>query len=251
MALAQKEFKKKAVAPAPVATPPTAPSCPVQKTPECPKSNLVELAKKGNNFKLSLSDDTQLFGSQAPEVVEFEILPKNLKDGVEKGINVLSQEKLMGYQQYLSSIGEQPLMQADDSEFYNVTVSMVIKKGSNYSMPPKKTNLVLETEDSESLSPPETTALLTSEEPEDSQNVQIDQTKVTQAEETRRLDILRREQAEHDQHAKFEARIHKREEAILRYQQTEKKQVASQKPTDTFNEDDEAANLKIINVAQK
>lgn len=139
MALAQKEFKKKGLVPAPVATPaPIAtPSCPVQKTPECPKSNLVELAKKGNNFKLSVSDDTQLFENKAPEVVEFEILPKNLKDGVEKGINVLSQEKLMGYQQYLNSIGEQPLMQADDSEFYNVTVSMVIKKGSNYSLPPK------------------------------------------------------------------------------------------------------------------
>lgn len=47
-------------------------------------------------------------------------------------------------------------------------------------------------------SPPESNALLTSEEPEDTQNVQLDQSKVTQAEETRRLEVLRREQAEHD-----------------------------------------------------
>jgi hypothetical protein len=75
---------------------------------------------------------------------------------------------------------------------------MVVKKGSNYSMPPNKNHIVLNTEDSDSLVPPETTALLTSEEPEDSTNVQIDQTKVTQAEEARRLEVLRREQAEHD-----------------------------------------------------
>ena len=61
-------------------------------------------------------------------------------------------------------------MQADDSEFYNVTVSMVVKKGSNYQMPPSKTHIVLETkeqdEDDDS-QPQETNALLTSEEPED------------------------------------------------------------------------------------
>ena len=88
-------------------------------------------------------------------------------------------------------------------------------------MPPSKTHIVLDTEDNEQMeqSPPESNALLTSEEPEDTQNVQLDQSKVTQAEETRRLEVLRREQAEHDQHAKFEARIHRREEAILRFQE--------------------------------
>lgn len=63
-------------------------------------------------------------------------MPKNLKNGVEKDITVLSQEKIMGYQSYLNSIADKSLMQVDDSEFYNVTVNMVIKKGSNYSVNP-------------------------------------------------------------------------------------------------------------------
>jgi hypothetical protein len=51
----------------------------------------------------------------------------------------------MGYQSYLNSIADKSLMQVDDSEFYNVTVNMVIKKGSNYSVNPQKIkeNIVL------------------------------------------------------------------------------------------------------------
>ena len=100
MALAQKEMKKsgpapitsqpKAPAPAPAATEPKAPACPPQKAPECPKLTLAELEKKGNSFKLSVADDTQIFGNPAPEILEFEVIPKNMKDGVEKGINILS-----------------------------------------------------------------------------------------------------------------------------------------------------------------
>jgi len=78
-----------------------------------------------------------MFENQAPELLEFEIIPKNVQNGVEKGINVLSQEKIMGYQNYLNSIHDKSLLQVDDSEFYNVTVNMVVKKGSNFSMPDK------------------------------------------------------------------------------------------------------------------
>jgi len=68
-------------------------------------------------------------------MLEFEVFPKNSQNSVEKGINVLSQEKIMGYQNYLNSIHDKSLMQVDDSDFYNVTVNMIVKKGSKLGMP--------------------------------------------------------------------------------------------------------------------
>ena len=76
-----------------------------------------------------------MFENQAPEVLEFEVFPKSSQNSVEKGINVLSQEKIMGYQNYLNSIHDKSMMQVDDSEFYNVTVNMIVKKGSKFGMP--------------------------------------------------------------------------------------------------------------------
>jgi hypothetical protein len=43
----------------------------------------------------------------------------------------------MGYQNYLNSINDKSLIQLDNSEFYNVTVNMVLRKGSKFNMPDK------------------------------------------------------------------------------------------------------------------
>jgi len=73
---------------------------------------------------------------QAPspgDVMKFTIVPANLRDSVTKDIQVLNSEKLIGYNMMLG--GEKNAANNMDdagSDYYNVTVNLVIKRGSAF-----------------------------------------------------------------------------------------------------------------------
>ena len=63
--------------------------------------------------------------------MEFSVIPMNMKDLVTKDIKVLSQERIIGYNALVQD--KDMIMDNAGSDYYNVTVSMVVKKGSDYS----------------------------------------------------------------------------------------------------------------------
>lgn len=73
---------------------------------------------------------------QAPspgDMMKFTIVPANLRDSVTKDIQVLNSEKMIGYNMMLG--GEKNAMNNMDdagSDYYNVTVNLVIKRGSAF-----------------------------------------------------------------------------------------------------------------------
>ena len=62
------------------------------------------------------------------------MIPKNAKNGVQPDIQVVQSERILGYNT-VNGIFDKSKMVVDDSEYYNVTVNMVIKKGSVFSEP--------------------------------------------------------------------------------------------------------------------
>lgn len=86
--------------------------------------NFAQLSQHGSDFTLKL-------GEEEPESLEFTVLPKNAKNGVQKlDMQVISSERIIGYS---SGVVDKSKMLFDDSDYYNVTVNMVVKKGSGYS----------------------------------------------------------------------------------------------------------------------
>ena len=65
--------------------------------------------------------------------MEFSIIPKNLRDAVTQDVQVLNSERIIGYSTY-SNILERDKMLAsmDDADYYNVTVNLVVKRGSDF-----------------------------------------------------------------------------------------------------------------------
>ena len=80
----------------------------------------------------------------------FYVMPKDLKNGVAKDIQVLNSERIVGYNTYegmMRSDNQQSgakdgvqdrsfLMMNDEAEYYNVTVNFVVKKGGSLSPSP-------------------------------------------------------------------------------------------------------------------
>lgn len=68
--------------------------------------------------------------------MKFTIVPANIRDSVTKDIQVVNSEKLIGYNSYAAIAGEgiKPMNNMDDagSDYYNVTVNLVIKRGSAF-----------------------------------------------------------------------------------------------------------------------
>lgn len=63
------------------------------------------------------------------ENIKFTVVPANLRDSVTKDIQVVNSEKLVGYNMMLG--GKESIDEAG-SDYYNVTVNMVIKRGSAF-----------------------------------------------------------------------------------------------------------------------
>jgi hypothetical protein len=68
-------------------------------------------------------------GEEEPESLEFTVIPKNTKNGVTSDMQVVSSERLIGYN---SGAVDKNKMIFDDSEYYKVNVNMVVKKGSGF-----------------------------------------------------------------------------------------------------------------------
>ena len=79
-----------------------------------------------------------------PNSISFVVLPKDLRNGVAKEIQVLNSERIIGYSTYSGmlrndkgEVGQQQqsdhdhslLLTNDDSDYYNVTVNLIVKKG--------------------------------------------------------------------------------------------------------------------------
>jgi hypothetical protein len=69
--------------------------------------------------------------------MSFYVIPKDKNNGVAKEIQVLNSERIIGYSTYSSMArGDKDaqtdhsfLMTNDDSDYYNVTVNFIVKKG--------------------------------------------------------------------------------------------------------------------------
>jgi len=67
------------------------------------------------------------------------VLPKDQKNGVAKEIQVLNSERIIGYSTYSGMIHNDKygqndhslLLTNDDSDYYNVTVNLIVKKGGS------------------------------------------------------------------------------------------------------------------------
>jgi len=77
------------------------------------------------------SDDSN---SQAGgQTMEFTIIPKSFKDSVTQDVQVLNSERIVGFSTYSNLLERDKLMtNMDDSDYYNVTVNLVIKRSSDY-----------------------------------------------------------------------------------------------------------------------
>lgn len=68
--------------------------------------------------------------------MKFTIVPANLRDSVTKDIQVLNSEKIMGYNSYAAMLDkDKPSMNNMDdagSDYYNVTVNLIVKRGSAF-----------------------------------------------------------------------------------------------------------------------
>ena len=93
---------------------------------------------KRPNSKVQLADEG-LGLSNDPSTISFYVLPKDQKNGVAKEIQVLNSERIIGYstaagmiqhdKDGLSDHDHSLLMTNDDSDYYNVTVNLIVKKG--------------------------------------------------------------------------------------------------------------------------
>lgn len=73
--------------------------------------------------------------------MSFYVLPKDARNGVAKEIQVLNSERIIGYSTYSSMMQNDNkdsqsadkdhslLLTNDDSDYYNVTVNLIVKKG--------------------------------------------------------------------------------------------------------------------------
>ena len=59
------------------------------------------------------------------------MVPKNPKNGIQPEMQVVSSERILGYNTVNGILDKSKML--DDSEYYNVTVNMVVKKGSGFS----------------------------------------------------------------------------------------------------------------------
>lgn len=63
------------------------------------------------------------------DTMKFTVVPANIRDSVTKDIKIVNSEKLVGYNMMLG--GKESIEDAG-SDYYNVTVNMVIKRGSAF-----------------------------------------------------------------------------------------------------------------------
>ena len=63
------------------------------------------------------------------------IMPRNTRDNVAKEVQVLTSEKIIGYNTYSNILDQTQKLQSsmDDSDYYNVTVNFIVKRNSKYS----------------------------------------------------------------------------------------------------------------------
>jgi hypothetical protein len=80
---------------------------------------------------VSASDDGN---SQATnQTMDFTIIPKSFKDSVTQDVQVLNSERIVGYSTYSNLLEKDKLMtNMDDSDYYNVTLNLVVKRSSDY-----------------------------------------------------------------------------------------------------------------------
>lgn len=65
--------------------------------------------------------------------MEFSIIPKSFKDSVTQDVQVLNSERIVGYSTYSNILGGERLMtNMDDSDYYNVTLNLVVKRSSDF-----------------------------------------------------------------------------------------------------------------------
>ena len=79
--------------------------------------------------------------SQEPSSISFMVIPKDEKNGVAKEIQVLNSERIIGYSTYSGMMRNEKdggqndhnslLLTNDDSDYYNVTVNLIVKKGGS------------------------------------------------------------------------------------------------------------------------
>lgn len=77
------------------------------------------------------SDDGN--GLPTGQTMEFTIIPKSFKDSVTQDVQVLNSERIVGFSTYSNLLEKDRLMtNMDDSDYYNVTVNLVVKRFSDY-----------------------------------------------------------------------------------------------------------------------
>ena len=73
--------------------------------------------------------------------MDFSIVPKNIRDSVQRDIQVLNSERIIGYNTYNNILTQDKIDEAmNDSDFYNVTVNFIVQRKSGFksdSTPPK------------------------------------------------------------------------------------------------------------------
>lgn len=64
--------------------------------------------------------------------MEFTIIPKSFKDSVTPDVQVLNAERIVGYSTFSNPLERDKLTtNMDDSDYYNVTVNLVVKRFSD------------------------------------------------------------------------------------------------------------------------
>lgn len=74
--------------------------------------------------------------SASPEKLEFSISPKSQRDHVAKEVQVLTSDRILGYNTYNGILAGDDKIQASmedgNSDYYNVTVNFIVKRSSQF-----------------------------------------------------------------------------------------------------------------------
>jgi hypothetical protein len=58
------------------------------------------------------------------------VIAKNPKNGIQSNVEVVSSERIIGYNTINGILEKNKML--DDSEYYNVTLNLVVRKGSGF-----------------------------------------------------------------------------------------------------------------------
>lgn len=115
-----------------------APATPAQPA-ACPKADnsLAELKANAGDFQFVTSDEN----GNNQDILGFTILPQSARDHIGKEVQVLTSDRILGYNTYAKILDKDAQVQAsiENPDFYNVTVNFIVQRNSEFSTGKKTT----------------------------------------------------------------------------------------------------------------